>query len=170
MPVPPLYGLVLSGGADMPGDENRVLDAYNLLLDHCGKVFVSARADQAHKPVLRSLPLVLDEYYDMGPMAGLLAAMVTHPGHAWLVLSSLKEGVDDSLLERLIGQRQPDKLATAFWSPKVKGPDSMCALYEPGIFPFIEQARRQSRYSLRGVLQNLSIHLIQDEDAPDTGR
>lgn len=165
MPVPTIFGLVLSGGTEMPGDETRILDAYNLLLPHCEQVYVSARADQAHRPIFRSLPMVLDEYHDMGPMAGLLAALVTHPGHAWLVLSCIKEGITEDHLGQLVANRQPNKMAVAYWSDKVQGPDSMCALYEPAIFPFIEQARRQSRYSLRGVLQNLSIHLLKPEES-----
>ncbi len=111
MSAPPLYGLLLSGGASrrMRRDkaqlnyagEPQLLRAWRLLSAVTERAFVSVRRDQRDDALRGGLPQIVDRYDAIGPAAGILSAQESHPEAAWrprdLLASSGGKKADPSL-------------------------------------------------------------------------
>jgi molybdopterin-guanine dinucleotide biosynthesis protein A len=138
----PLYGLVLAGG------RSRRMGRDKALLEHGGRTqldramaivaevteqqFVSARADQSDDPGRARYAQVIDRYDDMGPVAGILSAMETHPDTDWLVVAVDLPNLDAQTLRYLVGERSSDDPFTAFRSTRDGLPEPLCAIYAAG--------------------------------------
>lgn len=168
--APALYGLILTGGRNSRmGREKALLEysgsaqglvCFNLLSSLCQQVFLSCRAEQWDDPAFsetfQALPLIMDAYSDIGPLAGLLSAMECYPAAAWLVLACDMPLMDQALLAKLCSERNPAMRAIAFAPPL---PDTdrpcfepLCTIYEPKCLPEFQAAMRQGRTGLQGLL------------------
>jgi molybdenum cofactor guanylyltransferase len=142
----PFYGLLLAGGYSrrMKQDkallnyhgENQLVHTYGLLSQVCEQVHISCRESQAEQewPLeanLPPLPWFYDRFIDLGPIGGILTAMLTHPQAAWLVVAVDLPHLDLFTLGHLIQARHPLKPATAFISSHDGLPEPLCAIYEP---------------------------------------
>jgi molybdopterin-guanine dinucleotide biosynthesis protein A len=137
----PLYGLVLAGGRStrMGADKaalsvagrTQLEQAMALLAPRVARAFVSVRADQRAEPLRAAFEQIEDSRQNSGPIAGILAALERHPGHAWLVLACDLPLLDGATLDRLVRSRAPTRLATAFRSSHDRLPEPLCAVYEP---------------------------------------
>ena len=137
----PLYGLVLAGGRStrMGADKaalrvagrTQLEQAMALLAPRVARAFVSVRADQRAEPLRAAFEQIEDSRENLGPIAGILAALEGHPGHAWLVLACDLPLLDGATLDRLVRSRAPTRLATAFRSSHDRLPEPLCAVYEP---------------------------------------
>ncbi len=142
MPAPPLFGLVLAGGAStrmqrdkaalVYHDKPQLQWTYDLLLEHCTAAFVSVRPDQRLEPTRAALPQIVDRLPGSGPMAGITAALAEHPKAAWLVVACDLPFVDSATLGSLIAHRDPQRIATAYRSSHDGLPEPLCAIWEPG--------------------------------------
>ena len=138
---PPLYGLLLGGGAStrMQRDkaaldyhgEPQLRRAWRLLEAVTERAFVSVRQDQRDDPLRAQFPQLVDAYPARGPAAGILTAQDAYPGVAWLVLACDLPRLDAATLELLIASRDPDAHATAFRSRFDDLPEPLCAIWEP---------------------------------------
>jgi molybdopterin-guanine dinucleotide biosynthesis protein A len=137
----PLSGLVLAGGhsrrmrkdkatLDFNG-ETQLARAARLLSAHVGNMYVSVRPDQTTEPERARWPQIVDRIPDIGPVAGILAALDHQPHHAWLVVAVDLPMLDVDTLERLMRLRNPHRLATAFLSDTDGLPEPLCAIWEP---------------------------------------
>lgn len=161
--APPLYGLVLAGGASrrMGRDKGSIryhaspqaVHAWRLLTELCGRAYVSTNARNAGAEAYVDLPLILDDGDYAGPVAGLEAAWMQDPEAAWLALAVDMPLVDRALLEALLDHRDPTAPATAFRHPDgVIEP--LCAIWEPGArAPLLERVRAGDA-SLRRFLES----------------
>ena len=140
--VPPLFGLVLTGGRSRRmghdkatltyGDASPQLErAMALLAPRVARAYVSVRADQADDPLRARFPQIPDTVPNLGPIAGLLAAQARHPEAAWLVLACDLPLLDEMTLAHLVRQRAPARAATAYRSSRDGLPEPLCAIYEP---------------------------------------
>lgn len=137
----PTYGLVLAGGRSTRmqsdkaaldyGGRPQLAEAYDLVLRHAERAFVSVRADQADEPLRAGFPQVIDGALGRGPIAGIIAAQAAHPEVAWLVVACDLPQLDDATLAELARRRDPRRLATAFASSHDGLPEPLCAIYEP---------------------------------------
>jgi molybdopterin converting factor subunit 1 len=137
----PLYGLVLAGGRStrMGADKaalsvagrTQLEQAMALLAPRVARAFVSVRADQRAEPLRAAFEQIEDRRENLGPIAGILAALERHPDHAWLVLACDLPLLDGATLDRLVRSRAPTRLATAFRSSHDRLPEPLCAVYEP---------------------------------------
>jgi len=137
----PLYGLVLAGGRStrMGADKaalsvagrTQLEQAMALLAPRVARAFVSVRADQRAEPLRAAFEQIEDSRENLGPIAGILAALERHPEHAWLVLACDLPLLDGATLDRLVRSRAPTRLATAFRSSHDRLPEPLCAVYEP---------------------------------------
>lgn len=110
--------------------------AAKLLAPFCSKVYLSVRKDQQLSGYACSgedacYPLLVDQFDDAGPLAGLLTAFSHRPQNAWLVIACDLPRLDPHTLENLISQRNPKGWATAYQSSTDGLPEPLCALYEP---------------------------------------
>jgi molybdopterin-guanine dinucleotide biosynthesis protein A len=137
----PLFGLVLAGGASTRMQRDKAgIDyhgkpqlqwAFELLSDFTTATFVSVRPDQREDAVRRSLPQIVDQRSGIGPLAGIEAALLTHPKAAWLIVACDLPFLTAGTLQYLIDHRDPNRIATAFRSTHDTLPEPLCAIWEP---------------------------------------
>jgi len=169
-PVPPLYGLLLSGGAsrrmrqdkaalDYRG-EPQLLRAWRLLQPVTERAFVSVRDEQRDDPLRAGLPQIVDRYDAVGPVAGMLSAQDAHPQAAWLVIACDLPLLDQATLRELVARRDPGADATAFASRHDGLPEPLCAIWEPGSHELLLQRYEKGSYCPRKALGLLRTRLL----------
>lgn len=141
MAAPPLFGLVLAGGAStrmqrdkaalVYHDKTQLQWAFDLLSEATAACFASVRADQRDDATRRALPQIVDRHPGIGPLAGIEAALLTHPKAAWLVVACDLPFLTADILAHLIAHRDPSRIATAFRSAHDGLPEPLCAIWEP---------------------------------------
>jgi molybdopterin-guanine dinucleotide biosynthesis protein A len=137
----PLAGIVLAGGRSARmrrdkaalefGGETQLARAVRLVRAFAPCTYVSVRADQQDDAERRGYPQIIDALSDVGPAAGILAALATRPDHAWLVVAVDLPLLDRDTLGQLIAARDPAAPATAFRSSSDGLPEPLCAIWEP---------------------------------------
>jgi molybdopterin-guanine dinucleotide biosynthesis protein A len=159
-----LYGVVLSGGHSrrMHSDKAslsyqgkpQLTRAIELLAPLVSRSFISIRQDQLRDPLRSGYETIVDRRAELGPIAGIDAALAAHPDKAWLVLACDLPFLDRGTLERLIAGRDPARLATAYRSSSDGLPEPLCAIFEPAsraaVERWIEQGERCPRTFLLG--------------------
>jgi molybdopterin-guanine dinucleotide biosynthesis protein A len=168
--IPPVYGLLLSGGASkrMRRDkahleyrgEPQLLRAWRLLGEVTEQAFVSAREDQRSDPLRAGLPLIIDSYESVGPAAGILSAQDAYPDVAWLVLACDLPLLGADTLRRLLAERDPAADATAFTSRHDGLPEPLCAIWEPASHALLLQRYRNGEYCPRKALIRSNTTLL----------
>lgn len=162
--------LILSGGqSSRMGEEKRLIHyhgkpqeqyLFELLSDYFSEVYVSINQNQT-----TDLPYIED--LDLGvksPMVGVVSAFNQNPNSAWLVVACDMPFVDKKAIEFLLQHRNPEKYATAFENSDEHFPEPLLAIYEPIIFPKLEEAINQGKKSPMKVLQNLDIESLHSFD------
>lgn len=137
--VNPLFGLLLTGGKSRRmGQDKALLDrrgrsqlafVIELLEKVTERQFVSTRPDQVDDPERNRFEQIVDQYDDLGPMAGILSALGTHSGVDWLVLACDLPNLDEETLACLVSRRSMEKPFTAFRSSYDDLPEPLCAIY-----------------------------------------
>ncbi len=137
----PLAALVLAGGRSrrMQRDkaalefdgETQLARAVRLVGRYAPQTFVSVRADQQDDTERRHFAQIVDRLAEIGPAAGILAALDTLPDHAWLVVAVDLPLLDAATLEQLLAARDPSAPATAYRSAADGLPEPLCAVWEP---------------------------------------
>ena len=168
--LPPLYGLVLAGGASQRMQRDKAaLDyhgrpqlehAYGMLEPHCERTFVSVRADQTGDDVRSRFPQIVDTLTGVGPIAGLAAAQAAHPDAAWLVLACDLPFVSDATLARLADARDTTNPAIAYRSAHDGLPEPLCAIYEPATRHAVLDAIDAGKACPRKLLIRLGVPLL----------
>lgn len=175
---PPLYGLLLSGGASqrMRQDkaalpyrgEPQLLRAWRLLGEVTERAFLSVRDHQRHDPLRAGLPQIVDSYEAVGPAAGILSAQDRHPEAAWLVVACDLPLLDEATLRQLIAARDPLADATAFTSRHDGLPEPLCAIWEPSSHALLKQRYGDGSYCPRkALLQSRTVMLAAPGEALD---
>ena len=144
-----LNGLVLAGGRstrmkrDKAGIEyagrpqlERAMELITPLVD--GRAFVSVSAEQRGDPQRSAYATIADLTSNLGPIAGIQAALHARPADAWLVLACDLPFLGPATLRHLIEQRARGRLATAYRSRFDGRPEPLCAIYEPASRASIE--------------------------------
>lgn len=170
MSAPPLFGLVLAGGAStrMRQDKARLqyhgrsqLEwAYELLAPFCAATFVSVRPDQREEPTRAAYPQIVDREPGIGPLAGISAALQTHPKVAWLVLACDLPFLTESALRKLVEERDPASIATAYRSSHDGLPEPLCAIWEPAAREAVSAHLQAGKHCPRKLLINSQCKLI----------
>ncbi|MEN1784349.1 MAG: NTP transferase domain-containing protein [Bacteroidota bacterium] len=138
--LPPLYGLVLSGGkSTRMGSDKGMLNYHGIpqraylfeLLQHfCDQVYLSVRQEQAAE-IGTQFPVVIDQDYYGGPFNGILSAHYAYPEVAWLILACDLPLMDRDTLAELVDQRKPQYNATAYATHQSKLPEPLICIWEP---------------------------------------
>jgi molybdopterin-guanine dinucleotide biosynthesis protein A len=175
MPLPPLYGLVLAGGASRRMNTDKAAlkyagkpqlqRAYELLSAVCERAFVSVRADQQQEATRKALPQIVDLQTDLGPLAGIVAAQTRHPHVAWLVMACDLPFIELATLEYLIAHRDAKRLATAFRSTYDELPEPLCAIWEPSSVAAVANWIAIGKNCPRKLLINSDIALLLQPDS-----
>jgi len=176
MTSPPVFGLVLAGGRSTRMQRDKAtleyrpgvtqLDAAMALLQgRVSRAFISVRADQAGDVTRARHPQIVDRGDVEGPIAGISAALATHPEAAWLVLACDLPYLDARTLDALIAARDPQRVATAFRSSHDGLPEPLCAIYEPRALDGVRAHIAGGRNCPRKFLINADTKLLDQPDA-----
>jgi len=169
-----VHGLVLAGGSSsrmqrdkalLPYEGKSQLDrAFDLLSRHVPKVFVSVRASQAAEPTRARRPLIVDSVEGGGPIVGIRSALAADPGAAWLVLACDLPYLSDEVLARLLAERDPECLATAYSSAHDGLPEPLCAIWEPAAAAELTAFQRGGGQCPRKFMGRNRIRLLEPRD------
>ena len=167
-------GLVLTGGKSRRMGQDKALlqrdgrsqlqRSVELLQKSLPRVYVSTRADQADEPERSRYEQIVDRYEDMGPLAGILSAMETHPEAGWLVLACDLPNVDDMTVETLLSNRSENQPFTAFESSYDQLPEPLCAYYAPQSQGVIRQFVSDGILCPRKIMIRSDSKLLQQPD------
>ena len=137
-----IYGLVLAGGESRRMGRDKALlvrDGHSqlahiaaLLESITEQVYVSSRQEQQDDPERSRFENIVDRYEGIGPIAGILSAMDTHPNADWLVVACDLPNIDEPTLSFLIEKAKQKQPFTAFKSNYDGLPEPLCALYRCG--------------------------------------
>jgi molybdenum cofactor guanylyltransferase len=166
-----ISALILSGGqSSRMGEEKRLINyhgktqeqyLFDLLSNYFSVVYVSINQNQTTDlPYIQDLDLPIKS-----PMVGIVSAFTYNPNVAWLVVACDMPFVDEIAIEFLLKHRNSEKFATAFGNPDEHFPEPLLTIYEPRIFPQLQEAMHQGKKSPMKVLQNLDIELLQEFDS-----
>jgi molybdopterin-guanine dinucleotide biosynthesis protein A len=173
--LPPVYGLVLAGGASQRMGQDKaalsfhgkpqLLWAYELLSSVCEHSFVSVRPDQRDEKTRAALPQIIDVQPGIGPIAGISAALGAHPDAAWLVLACDLPFLSHDTLTFLIQHRDTARIATAYRSSHDQLPEPLCAIWEPASREVVNDWIANGKQCPRKLLINASVALLDQPDA-----
>ncbi len=166
--LPPLYGLVLSGGGSrrMKRDKSllqyhgkrQLAHAFELLSTQCEQVFISHRKEQAQ--LYDEFPQIHDLYEGLGPVGGILSAMAAFPGVSWFVLANDLPYVDAAAIHTLIQHRHPEKFAVVYHNSQTNFPEPLCTIYEPAMQARLWEFLNAGGQIFRKVLEDTPIQLL----------
>jgi molybdopterin-guanine dinucleotide biosynthesis protein A len=138
--------------------------AFDLLSSVCERSFVSVRPDQRSDPTRAAMPQIADRHVNIGPLAGIGAALDAHPGAAWLVLACDLPFLSRETLQHLIQLRSATHIATAYRSSHDGLPEPLCAIWEPASRELVSQWIAADKRCPRKLLINFEATVIEQPD------
>lgn len=164
--TPPLFGLILSGGKsqrmgsdkgsiEYHGKAQREYEA-DLLSKFCHQTFISCRKNQ-DELIETKYSKIYDTFEGLGPYGGILSAFREHPNSAWLVAACDLPYLNQSMLKKIIQNRNPSKLASCFHNPETQFPEPLITIWEPRAYPVLLEFLSQGYSCPRKVLINSEI-------------
>ena len=171
--LPQIKGLVLAGGKSQRMGQNKAL------LDYHGEPQIAFAARQFESlgidPVIScrkeqaglyagSYELLHDTFEGLGPHGAILSAFRSDPDAAWMVTACDQPLLKSEHLQKLVDQRQPNKLATCFHNPDTSFPEPLITLWEPKAYPRLLSFLSMGYSCPRKVLINSDIHEIYVDD------
>ncbi len=173
----PLYGLILTGGKSSRMKSDKALLEYagkaqaervfDLLSPFCEKVFLSARPNQWQGTVLNKYSIIEDQMEGIGPSAGIIAALNTHPDAYWLVMACDLPRVTSETIQTLVNQFNPDATATCFLSEDEEYPEALCAIYTPLAKEIFEASLREDVRCPVKILKKSKGHFLKPSQQAD---
>lgn len=174
-PAPPLLGLVLAGGRStrMGVDKSQInyhgkpqfVHLYDLLASYCDDVFLSVNAEQAGQLANSRFKLLEDQTPVAGPLAGILTAFQRQSAHhAWLVVVCDLPLLSESSIRKLVENRNPANIATAFWDSDHRFPEPSVCIWEPAAYPAMLRAVDEGTPYPRTILMKNDLDLLEITD------
>lgn len=170
---PELYGLVLSGGKSTRMGKDKASIVYyekeqseheaDMLNEFCSNTFISCRTDQL-EDLNSEYAKIEDGFIGLGPFGGILSAFREYPDKAFLTLACDLPFITKEIVEILVANRDPGKLATCFYNPDTDFPEPLITIWEPRAYPVMLQFLAQGYSCPRKVLINSDVKLIKEID------
>ncbi|MEM9686267.1 MAG: molybdenum cofactor guanylyltransferase [Bacteroidota bacterium] len=165
-----IKGLVLAGGsASRMGRDKGDLIYYTqpqkyrtaALLMHLGlDTYISQRETQKRR---RQFQYIIDQYENIGPMAGVLSAFEQHQT-AWLVVACDYPLIKTKHLDYLLSQRDNTKIATVFIDEASGFFLPTIAIYETEFFPLLRESIARKNHSFQKLLQSNAVKALKTQD------
>jgi molybdenum cofactor guanylyltransferase len=168
--VPPIAGLLLAGGKSsrMGQDKGQIqyhgLDqreyASGILKSLFPEVSLSLNATQAQE-YTGILPVIEDQFLNIGPLGGILSAFKSNPNTAWLVLACDMPYLSEKSINYLLENRNTSAIATCFKSDFDGFPEPLCTIFEPKAYPILLEMLAYGYDCPRKALINYPSHVVE---------
>jgi len=168
--APVLKGLVLAGGASRRMGEDKAELSYRgipqaagavaLLSEVCQEVRVARAPGQSVPQGVRERDVIQDKFLGIGPLGGILTALVEDREAAWLVVACDLPFLSSRTLATLVASRDPGSIATAFLDPSGVHPEPLCAIWEPSSLRASLSALAEDRTCPRKILASERTRLL----------
>ena len=106
-----------------------------------------------------------DAFLNLGPFGGICSAFQKDPNSAWLVLATDVPFVDDEVIQLLLKNRNPSKVATAIKGKGKEFVEPLITIYEPKAYPILLQYLAQGYSCPRKMLINSDVEIIEVDDS-----
>ncbi len=172
--IPTLKALILAGGKSTrmgsdksqlvyDGKESQEIKMAKLcaslgLESHISK---SAEFPDDH---IGEIPVIKDRLTDMGPFGAIVSAFMHDPDAAWLVLACDLPFINEASLQRLLSQRYPSGVATAFKAVERPFPEPLITIYEPKAYGRFLEFMSLGYSCPRKVIINSDVRVLDLED------
>ncbi len=181
----PLYGLILSGGESRRMGQDKALLNHNgktqlsyiadLVSESVEKTFVSIRANQSQDSERSLFNKVIDNYENIGPIAGILTALEMHPKMNWLVVACDLPNITRKTIKHLIDNQGNNQSFTSYMSSYENLPEPLCAIYHSGSVKIIKEfvsnnvncPRKILIRSKTKLIEQLEPHSLDNINTPD---
>jgi molybdopterin-guanine dinucleotide biosynthesis protein A len=162
-----LYGLILAGGQSSRMGINKALISYHgkphheylfeLLTPFCKRVHTSCKSIHDFSKNFNPIP----DLYDLNsPLNGIVSAIQTHSGKAWMTIPVDMPLVDANVIQFLIEHRDKEKMATCFYDSIGKAPEPLLTIWETKSHLSLLTYQKSGGISPKYFLQNQDVHLI----------
>ncbi len=162
--IPEIIGLVFAGGKSsrMGTDKGEIVyhqknqreHLAELLSECCSKVYFSGAANQVFQSDFETIQ---DTFLGLGPFGGLVSAFQKFPNQAIFSLPVDVPFVDNEMLDILIKNRDPRKIATCFHNPETNFPEPLITIWEPKAYPILLEYLSRGYSCPRKILINSDI-------------
>jgi len=168
--IAPVQGLVLAGGKSLRmGTDKGLLDfhgksqrnyAIELLENLNIKTFLSVRKEQN----IKDLSTIEDVFLGLGPFGAICSAFQQNPNTAWLIIATDLPFVDEKIIQQLLKNRNPSKIATAVQGTSKQFPEPLITIWEPKAYPILLNYLAQGISCPRKVLINNMVEIVKIDD------
>ncbi|MDZ7612385.1 MAG: NTP transferase domain-containing protein [Flavobacteriaceae bacterium] len=168
--IAPVQGLVLAGGkSTRMGQDKGLLNFHGLeqrnhllklLKSHNLPTFLSVRAEQN----IQDADVVEDVFLGLGPFGAICSAFQKDPNKAWLVVATDLPFVDDAVIDLLLRNRNPKKIATALKGKDKNFPEPLITIWEPKAYPVLLQYLALGISCPRKVLINSDTEILEVDE------
>ena len=135
------------------------------LLESCvDSVFVSTRKDQQDEKERQRFKQIVDQYENLGPVAGILSALNGHLDVDWLVVACDLPNIDRKTIDHLLAHSDGPQPFTAYISSHDGLPEPLCAVYHSGCTDIVKGFVDDGVNCPRKILIRSETRLI---DQPD---
>ena len=167
--IAPVKGLVLVGGkSTRMGKDKSELNyhgkpqkesAKELLENNNLQTFYSVQNASENEGEIH------DKFLSLGPFGGICSAFQKDPNSAWLVLATDVPFINDEVIQQLLKQRNPSKIATAIKGKGKEFVEPLITIYEPKAYPILLQYLAQGYSCPRKVLINSDVEIVEIDDS-----
>ena len=169
-PIHNITGVILAGGQSSRFGSNKALAAHGgkPLIQHVTDTISSLFSScllVTNTPETYSflnLPMTGDIYLDMGPLAGIHAALVKIKTDWAFVTACDMPNLNPVLIKYLCGLTAEQFDAVIPWP--ALGPEPLYGLYHRKSLPIIEKRLKKKQVAIHEVLTELSVHRVGEEE------
>ncbi len=165
--IPPLKGLILVGGkSTRMGTDKSALDYHGQAQRDFLKGLLKAQNittyfSKRHDQQLNEEHVINDTFLDLGPSGAISSAFREYPNSAFFVFATDLPFVDETLIKRLIAERDPSKAITAVIGEGHQFGEPLVAIWEPKSYSLLLNYIAQGYSCPRKVLINSDVKLIE---------
>lgn len=171
--TPQLDGLVLAGGKSKRmgvdkglleyhgmAQRDYLFDLFKQVLDKEAQVYLSVREEQD----ITDVAVITDKFIGLGPFGAICSAFMHDPNKAYLVVATDLPFVNSDVLQLLLRQRNPKKIATAIKGKDKQFMEPLITIWEPKAYPVLLSYLAQGVSCPRKVLINSDVEIVEIDD------
>jgi molybdopterin-guanine dinucleotide biosynthesis protein A len=169
-PIQDITGVILAGGQSSRFGSNKALAIWHgkFLIQHVRDTLAAVFNDcllvtnTPEQYEFLNMPMIKDRYQNMGPLAGIHAAL-RHTGKPWIfVMGCDMPAVTPEVITFLCDFAKEEFDAVIPWHEK--GPEPLCGLYRKTALATIELQLQNKKAQAQELLEKLSVRKVIEEE------